>query len=450
MSEQSESLSERELEILKLVATGVSNKEIASALQISPNTVKVHLRNIFSKIGVVSRTEATLFAIRTNLVHDDKPADVSEKTADDVLFAGSPIAMAGEVVTPTEQPAPSWGKHRLIIVGTLLVVAFVSLAVLVGVILRPKDAPVQATQIQSQIPSRWQTAIALPQPVSGAAAVTYGGKLYLIGGRSGENTLDAMTVFSPDNPKWESLRSKPSPVSNTQAAVIQDQIFVPGGRLADGSPSNRLEIYRFEDDSWEIGEPLPEALLGSAVAAVEGNLYVFGGWNGKEYVDSVYVYNGSTNKWSPGSPLPQARAYMAVSVIDGHVQLIGGEDQNGPTTEVWIFFPGRDDSGNQAYETGPDLPTPRTRASSVVLANITYLFGGGNNSTGNIPPLIKNQTDPGWTPIEEAASTPATLQAVLAAGNYIHIIGGATPTGDSAVHTVYQAIYTITIPFSTN
>jgi DNA-binding NarL/FixJ family response regulator len=61
-------LSERELEILRLVSTGASNKEVAQSLYISSNTVRVHLRNIFTKIGVTSRTEAAMYAVRIGLV----------------------------------------------------------------------------------------------------------------------------------------------------------------------------------------------------------------------------------------------------------------------------------------------------------------------------------------------------------------------------------------------
>lgn len=59
-----EALSPRELEVLRIAATGSTNKEIARDLEISPRTVQVHLANIFSKLGVGSRTEAVLYAIK--------------------------------------------------------------------------------------------------------------------------------------------------------------------------------------------------------------------------------------------------------------------------------------------------------------------------------------------------------------------------------------------------
>ncbi|HYN88375.1 MAG TPA: response regulator transcription factor, partial [Ardenticatenaceae bacterium] len=59
-----ESLTEREQEVLKLLAEGKTNKEIADALIISDRTVQTHLSNIFSKMDVSSRTEAVLVAIR--------------------------------------------------------------------------------------------------------------------------------------------------------------------------------------------------------------------------------------------------------------------------------------------------------------------------------------------------------------------------------------------------
>ncbi len=57
-------LTPRELETLQLLAEGLSNKEIARALAVSPRTVNFHLDNIYSKLGVSSRTEAAIYALR--------------------------------------------------------------------------------------------------------------------------------------------------------------------------------------------------------------------------------------------------------------------------------------------------------------------------------------------------------------------------------------------------
>ena len=63
-----DTLSPRELEVLRIAATGRTNKEIARDLDISPRTVQVHLANIFSKLGVGSRTEAVLIGIKRGWV----------------------------------------------------------------------------------------------------------------------------------------------------------------------------------------------------------------------------------------------------------------------------------------------------------------------------------------------------------------------------------------------
>ncbi|MBI5879908.1 MAG: response regulator transcription factor [Chloroflexi bacterium] len=59
-----ESLSDREMEVLRLAAQGKSNRQIASVLSISDRTVQGHLANVYSKLQVSTRTEAVLFAVR--------------------------------------------------------------------------------------------------------------------------------------------------------------------------------------------------------------------------------------------------------------------------------------------------------------------------------------------------------------------------------------------------
>jgi len=62
-------LTPREIQVMELVAEGRRNKEIASALAISEETVQVHLRNIFAKLKVSERTAALNVAIRRGIVH---------------------------------------------------------------------------------------------------------------------------------------------------------------------------------------------------------------------------------------------------------------------------------------------------------------------------------------------------------------------------------------------
>ena len=66
-----EALTDREVGILKLVAEGLTNKEISEQLVISENTVKIHLRNILEKLQLKNRIQAAVYAVRQGMVDKD-------------------------------------------------------------------------------------------------------------------------------------------------------------------------------------------------------------------------------------------------------------------------------------------------------------------------------------------------------------------------------------------
>jgi two-component system, NarL family, response regulator LiaR len=70
--ENPDALTDREAEVLRLLARGKANKQIASGLYVSEKTVKAHVSSILMKLGVQSRTQAALYAVRTGLVSIDE------------------------------------------------------------------------------------------------------------------------------------------------------------------------------------------------------------------------------------------------------------------------------------------------------------------------------------------------------------------------------------------
>lgn len=69
-----QALSGREVEVLRLAARGLSNKEIARAIELSVRTVEAHLRAVFAKLGACSRTEAVVLAVKGGIIDLDQTA----------------------------------------------------------------------------------------------------------------------------------------------------------------------------------------------------------------------------------------------------------------------------------------------------------------------------------------------------------------------------------------
>jgi DNA-binding NarL/FixJ family response regulator len=68
-------LTEREIEIIRYVAAGMNNREIANKLAYSEKTVKNYLSNIFSKLGIRDRTQAAIYGLRQGLIPHEEPPE---------------------------------------------------------------------------------------------------------------------------------------------------------------------------------------------------------------------------------------------------------------------------------------------------------------------------------------------------------------------------------------
>ena len=108
MAEPKEPLTERELEVVKLVAEGASNKQIAATLFISENTVKAHLKSIFVKLEAESRAKVAAIAQRNGWVQRTEEASLIVQAAYVEVPAKSPIvAGVHNSTTPSEEISPA-------------------------------------------------------------------------------------------------------------------------------------------------------------------------------------------------------------------------------------------------------------------------------------------------------------------------------------------------------
>lgn len=438
-------LSEREQEILRLVATGASNKEIAHKLVISPNTVKVHLRNIFAKINVASRTEATLYAIQRGYVKIPTPATAAEPAA---AAAPEAAASAGAEVTIEPQPAHiGWTRSRIALAaGGLLLVALVAaiFAWRAATLAAPLPDPLPT-------PVRWLERAPLPTARSGLAAAVHEGKIYAIAGATADGPTAVVERYDPATDAWTQLTAAPEPVTEIQAGVIGGLIYVPGGRLPDGTVTNTLAVYDPRSDVWRRGTPLPAALSAYALAVYEGKLYVFGGWDGQRFVASVYRYDPGADQWEARPPLPTARGFAGAAVVGGRIFVVGGRDGARSLALIEAYAP--DQQGTDAWQTvTPAMSEARYGIGVASLTEILYVIGGESRdapppvSTAGLPSIAFIAQEARWQALEIPVTSGWSELAVVVIGPDLHILGGRSAGQATARHLLYRAAYTILLP----
>ena len=379
-------LSDREQQILKLVATGATNQQIACELTISVNTVKVHLRNIFTKIGVESRTEASMWAVQHGVVAI-AGLPVGDEGAASAAMGGASAsgsqALASETAARAE-PIP-FAKRVAFVVGALLTLALAFFPVVPSLSSRAdtqksnpfSDHSAAPTDQMLVLSPRWSSRAPMPSTRARLAVVALDGLVYAIGGDVSGAVVTLNEAYSPEQNAWQSRAAKPTAVSNVGAVAVGGLIYVPGGMLADGHVTDVFETYDPVKDVWAALKPLPQPLCAYAIAALDSRIYLFGGWDGQHYLDTVRVYETLTGAWSVAAPMPIPRAFAAASSIGNKIYVVGGYDEIQEFALCQEYDPARQDNGGTPWRERAPMNLPRAGLAVATAGDSLYAIGGG-------------------------------------------------------------------------
>jgi DNA-binding CsgD family transcriptional regulator/N-acetylneuraminic acid mutarotase len=441
MSITGNDLSEREQEILRLAATGAGNKEIAQQLCISTNTVKVHLRNIFAKIGVSSRTEAVMYAVNRGLVSGVgkvvEGIDPAVQSSPEAASLTQAPYLAGDI--PKRSSNPLW-------IPLITVVAVIALIVVVIAQNLNRSATASIAPTTSSQASPWKELTVLPAARYGLALVAYGDSLYALGGRDSQGVTGRLDIYDPYQDIWHAGASKPTPVQDIGAVVVSGKIFVPGGLTASGSVTNTMEIYNPNTNMWVIGASLPVSLSAYGLTVFEGRIYLFGGWDGKTFRSEVYRYDSESNVWQKISQMQTPRAYLGAAVSGRKIILVGGKNQNGVLDITEIFSPDLVNEPGGPWKTGAPMPLPVYGMGITSMADVIYILGGASEAGKAIPALVYSPQSNEWQTLPVDKGEFGMYLGMSELGQYLFVVGGKIDTQPINRNLRYQAFYTLSLP----
>ena len=472
-------LSEREMEVARLLSTGASNGEIAQALIISPHTVKVHLRNIFEKLEVNSRTEASMLLVQRGwlTVPGVEVAQVAE-----IPVAAAPVAVAPVAVTsvagvassepenkstlvPVVPPDPAplsteiaqlagWQRVFFVVALLMAIVAFVLPSLRSRATASPNLLS-DATQIGSSpaevlsLP-RWQQLTPLSEPRSRMAIAYLENRLVSLGGETtGGQLTDAVEIYDVTLNDWSKSVALPVPLSNSAAAVISDTIYVAGGteRTGEGGETKVANVVL----QWSMGQPnwsklteMINPLAGAALVADADSLYLIGGWDGQQMHDEVWrlvlpAVDGSLPAWQLLTRLPSAKAFVGAALVDQQLYVVGGSDGQKSDGMTARF----DLKTNEWKELKP-LPNPWLGFALVYDGSALFVLGGDEEKAAFIHQRYDISADE-WTNFPSPVQGAWRHLGAASANGRIFMVGGWS--GDYLDGVIeYQSSYRLLLP----
>lgn len=278
-------------------------------------------------------------------------------------------------------------------------------------------------------------------------------KIYAIGGQNSMYNYTGLAnveEYDLANDTWSNKTPLPSPRSYFAIALVNDEIYVIGG-YSQGLKVDTVEEYDITSESWSTKTPMPGGVRsGIAAGVVGGIIYVIGGFDANNNALSrVEAYNPQTDTWETKANMPTARGNLATVSWNNKIYAIGGfTSASGisATDKVEVYNPQSD-----SWETKPDMPTARGELAAVALNNKIYAIGGMQTSSRKstveeFNTLLNIWKSSNTESIPTPMPTPRNGLSAVVIGDKIYTIGGcgidpATGAGNSPLKIVEVVMY---------
>ncbi|HUS17063.1 MAG TPA: kelch repeat-containing protein, partial [Chloroflexia bacterium] len=301
--------------------------------------------------------------------------------------------------------------------------------------------PREAGSSQPKAPSAFVNKAAIPVPVDRHAAVTTANYLFALGGEyyTGSYAVTS-TVQRYDSAldSWSFVAPMPGPLDNHEACAMNGKIYVPGG-YTGAAGSTAFYIYDIAAGTWTTGPSVPgNAVLWAVVAcdAAANKLYKVGGYDFTTLTATNVnsIYDVATSTWSTGTALPTARYGADGGLIAGNIYAAGGALASGVGTTLVERY---NIAGNSWTTVAPMAVGGLYGSAGVSAAGQLYITGGGFGTDANAFLTRTERYDPAantWTTVDPLLQAVRHTNGGMIAGTLLHSVAGfnnaaGCPTG---------------------
>jgi N-acetylneuraminic acid mutarotase len=225
---------------------------------------------------------------------------------------------------------------------------------------------------------RWTRVADMPVALNHAAAASYRGDVYVLGGYRGRGEIADETAalyrYDPDRDRWTAQPSMPTARGALAVGVIGHRLYAAGGATPQLGALKTLEVYDFARRRWRAGPDLGVAREHVAGAVARGRFYVLAGRAaGAGNFRVAEAFNPRTRRWARLPDMRKPRGGIAAATVGGRIVVVGGEEDAGTIREVELFDP-----ATRRWRRLPDLPTPRHGLGAVARDGRVYVIQGGD------------------------------------------------------------------------